>query len=186
MEDEAIVQLIWDRQEQGLEELGRKYNNYCYCISERIVQNAEDAKECVNDTWLRVWNAIPPHRPKGLSGFLAKIVRNLSLNRYRDLHAGKRGGANVNLALGELEECLSDGKSVEEHMEQELLTQAIERFLRKQPERNRVIFLQRYFYLVSIKEIALTLDMKEGTVKSVLSRMRAQLRVCLEKEAIYL
>lgn len=186
MEDEEIVQLIWDREEQGLRALSDKYNNYCYTISKRIVHRVEDAQECVNDTWLRIWHTIPPHRPHVLCGFLAKIVRNLSLNRYRDLHTGKRGGANVELALEELQECISDGKRVEERMEQRALTEAITVFLRKQSERNRVIFLQRYFYMASIREIANGLGMKEGTVKSVLSRMRGELRAWLEREAIYL
>lgn len=186
MEDEAIVQLLWDRKEDGLAELSRKYEKYCFSISFHILCDSEDAKECVNDTWFRAWNAIPPHRPSCLSGFLGKIVRNLSLNCYKKSHAGRRGGDNVNLALDELEECVSDGKRVEEHLEQEVLTDAIARFLREQPEQKRVIFLQRYFYLSQVKEIAQSLGIKEGTVKSVLSRMRKELRVWLAKEAIYL
>ena len=112
MEDEKIVQLIWDRNENGINELSEKYDRYCFCISERIVHDEEDAKECVNDTWLRTWNTIPPSRPSVLSTFLAKIVRNLSLNRYRDMHALKRGGSSVNIAIEELNECITDGKTV--------------------------------------------------------------------------
>lgn len=186
MEDEKIVQLLWDRKEIGLTELSDKYDGYCHSISYRILNDREDAKECVNDTWLRTWNAIPPHRPFCLSGFLGKIVRNLSLNYVKKRYAGKRGGGNVNLALEELQECISDGKRVEEHLEQKLLTDTIAAFLRKQPEQKRVIFLQRYFYLYQVKEIAQALGMKEGTVKSVLSRMRKDLQIWLEREAIYL
>lgn len=186
MEDDEIVQLLWDRDEGGLAELSHKYDSYCFSISHHILNDREDAKECVNDTWLRVWNAIPPHRPSCLSGFLGKVVRNLSLNCYKKRHAVKRGGDNVNLALEELQDCISNGKRVEEHLEQKILTEAIAAFLQKQPKQKRVIFLQRYFYLSPVKEIAGSLGMKEGTVKSVLSRMRSDLQIWLEKEAIYL
>ena len=172
MEDEKIVQLIWDRNENGINELSEKYDRYCFCISERIVHDEEDAKECVNDTWLRTWNTIPPSRPSVLSTFLAKIVRNLSLNRYRDMHALKRGGNSVNIAIEE------------QDMEYKLLTESIEDFLWKQTKRNRTVFLKRYFYVMDIKEIAEELDIKEGTVKSILSRMRKELAVWLEKEAV--
>lgn len=184
MEDEKIVQLIWDRNENGINELSEKYDRYCFCISERIVHDEEDAKECVNDTWLRTWNTIPPSRPSVLSTFLAKIVRNLSLNRYRDMHALKRGGNSVNIAIEELNECITDGKTVEKDMEYKLLTESIEDFLWKQTKRNRIFFLKRYFYVMDIKEIAEELDIKEGTVKSILSRMRKELAVWLEKEAV--
>lgn len=186
MEDQEIVQLIWDRQEHGLRELSTKYNGYCYSVSYRIVHDAEDARECVNDTWLKTWNAIPPERPRALRGFLAKIVRNLSLNRYRNMHADRRGVGIVNLALEELQECVSDGRRVEERIELQELTGAIEAFLRQQTQRNRSIFLQRYFYLMQIREIAERHDMREGTVKSVLGRMRKELRTWLRKEAVYL
>ena len=201
MEDEKIVQLIWDRNENGINELSEKYDRYCFCISERIVHDEEDAKECVNDTWLFTWNSIPPRRPSILSSFvskitippsrpsvlstfLAKIVRNLSLNRYRDMHALKRGGSSVNIAIEELNECITDGKTVEKDMEYKLLTESIEDFLWKQTKRNRTVFLKRYFYVMDIKEIAEELDIKEGTVKSILSRMRKKLAVWLEKEAV--
>ena len=169
MEDEKIIQLIWDREEQGLRELSDKYNNYCYSISYRIVHDEEDAMECVNDTWFRTWNAIPPKRPAVLPGFLAKIVGN-----------------SVDIALEELQECVSDGRTVEEQIELRELSTSIARFLNRQSERNRAIFLQRYFYMMQTKEIAEKLGIREGTVRSILSRMRKDLRGWLEKEAVYL
>lgn len=186
MEDERIVQMIWERKEQGLKELSDKYNNYCYSVSYRIVHDEEDARECVNDTWFQTWNAIPPKRPAVLPGFLAKIVRNLSLNRYRRMHTERRGGNSVDIALEELQECVSDGRTVEEQIEFKELSASITKFLNRQSERNRAIFLQRYFYMMSIKEIAERLGMREGTVRSTLSRMRKDLRGWLEKEAVYL
>ena len=186
MEDEKIIQMIWERKEQGLKGLSDKYNNYCHSISYRIVHDEEDARECVNDTWLQTWNAIPPKRPAVLPGFLAKIVRNLSLNRYRHMHTARRGGKSVDIALEELQECVTDGRTVEEQIELKELSASIAKFLNRQSERNRAIFLQRYFYMMPTKEIAEKLGMREGTVRSTLSRMRKDLKGWLEKEAVSL
>ena len=184
MDDAQIINLYFARDENAIIETKNKYQNMCYRIAQNILYNREDSEECVNDTWLRTWNTIPPSRPSVLSTFLAKIVRNLSLNRYRDMHALKRGGSSVNIAIEELNECITDGKTVEKDMEYKLLTESIEDFLWKQTKRNRTVFLKRYFYVMDIKEIAEELDIKEGTVKSILSRMRKKLAVWLEKEAV--
>ena len=184
MDDSQIINLYFARDENAIIETKNKYQNMCYRIAQNILYNREDSEECVNDTWLRTWNTIPPSRPSVLSTFLAKIVRNLSLNRYRDMHALKRGGNSVNIAIEELNECITDGKTVEKDMEYKLLTESIEDFLWKQTKRNRTVFLKRYFYVMDIKEIAEELDIKEGTVKSILSRMRKELAVWLEKEAV--
>ncbi len=186
MEDQEIIDKIWERKEEGLQALTEKYAHYCYTVSYGILRSAEDVDECVNDTWLRVWNAIPPHRPNHLAGFLAKIIRNLSLNYAQKLHAQKRGGYEVTYVLEELSECVSDGKRVEERMERQELIHAIEMFLRKQSPKKRIVFLRRYFYMDSIKEIAEKLEIKEGSVKSILSRMRGDLQSWLEKEGVYL
>ena len=184
MDDAQIINLYFARDENAIVETQNKYQNMCYIVAHNILYNREDSEECVNDTWLRTWNTIPPSRPSVLSTFLAKIVRNLSLNRYRDMHALKRGGSSVNIAIEELNECITDGKTVEKDMEYKLLTESIEDFLWKQTKRNRTVFLKRYFYVMDIKEIAEELDIKEGTVKSILSRMRKKLAVWLEKEAV--
>ncbi len=185
MDDEQIVQLIWNREEKGLLELSQKYSDYCYNISYRILHCAEDTLECVNDTWLRVWNAIPPNRPAHLPGWLAKIVRNLSLNRYRENHAKKRHDM-VAVALEELTECLPDQHKVDEHLEHQALVQSIHKFLEQQNRQNRIIFLQRYFYMMSIQEISSQHSIPEGTVKSALCRMRKSLKDWLKQEAIEL
>ena len=184
MDDAQIINLYFARNENAIVETKNKYQNMCYIVAYNILYSREDSEECVNDTWLRTWNTIPPSRPSVLSTFLAKIVRNLSLNRYRDMHALKRGGNSVNIAIEELNECITDGKTVEKDMEYKLLTESIEDFLWKQTKRNRTVFLKRYFYVMDIKEIAEELDIKEGTVKSILSRMRKELAVWLEKEAV--
>ena len=186
MEDEEIIQLLWDRKETGLESLSEKYGKYCFSVSCRIVNNEEDAKECVNDTWFRAWNSIPPHQPENLAGYLAKIARNLAMSCYKKQHRKKRGGDNVTMALDELSDCVSDGKRVEERMEQRELTNAIAVFLRGKDELKRNIFIQRYFYLVEVKEIATHFQMKENTVKSILYRLRKELGKYLQKEGIYI
>ena len=185
MDDQQIVQLIWDREERGILELSEKYKDYCYSISSRILHCMEDTLECMNDTWLHVWNAIPPNRPAHLPGWLAKIVRNLSLNRYRENHARKRHDM-VAVALDELAECLPDQHRVDEHLEQQALVQSIQEFLEQQTKQNRIIFLQRYFYMMPIKEISSHLSIREGTVKSTLCRMRKSLKNWLKQEAIEL
>lgn len=186
MEDETIVKLLWSREEQGIKCMSEKYENYCFSISYRIVNDKEDARECVNDTWLNAWNAIPPDRPHNLSGYLAKIARNISINCYNKKHAFKRGGSSMALALDELSECIVSGSRVEENMELKLLADSIADFLALQDTAKRWIFIQRYFYLAEIGEIADRAGMKEGTVRSVLFRMRKKLRKWLEKEEVYL
>lgn len=184
MEDQEIIRQLWARKEEGLAALMQKYGHYCYTVSYGILRNTEDVEECVNDAWLRAWNAIPPHRPDNLAGFMAKIVRNLSLNYLQKQHAKKRGGYEAVYVLEELAGCLSDGKRVEERIESQELAASIEKFLKRQTARKRVVFLRRYFYLDSVKEIAERMDLKEGTVKSILSRMRRELLKWLEQEEV--
>ena len=186
MEDKEIVQLVWDRKEEGLIRMSGKYGDYCFSISCRIVKNPEDARDCVNDIWFNVWNSVPPHRPVNLAGYLAKIARNISINCYNRKHALKRGGGNMELALEELSECVAGRGNVEDNLELKLIADIIADFLNSQDRIKRYIFLQRYFYLAEIKEISQKLGIKEGTVKSTLCRMRRQLKKWLEKEAVYL
>ncbi|MCI9078574.1 MAG: sigma-70 family RNA polymerase sigma factor [Lachnospiraceae bacterium] len=186
MEDEEIIQLLWDRREQGLERLSEKYGKYCYSVSLRIVNNEEDAKECVNDTWFSAWNSIPPQKPYNLGGYLAKVVRNISINCYNKKNAIKRGGGNIDLALEELSGCVAGRSKAEERMELEFIANIIADFLNSQDKAKRWMFMQRYFFMADIKEISEKICIKEGTVKSTLCRMRKQLKKRLEKEAVYL
>lgn len=186
MDDEKIIGLLLKRDEEGIVQMQKKYNKYCGAVARRIVDNYEDAEECVNDTWFRAWNSIPPHQPENLAGYLAKIARNMAMSCYKKQHRKKRGGDNVTMALDELSDCVSDGKRVEERMEQRELTNAIAVFLRGKDELKRNIFIQRYFYLVEVKEIAAHFQMKENTVKSILYRLRKELGKYLQKEGIYI
>jgi len=186
MDDNAIIALYWAREERALEETSFKYGSYCRNIAYNILSNREDTEECVNDTWLRAWNAMPPQRPGILSAFLGKITRNLSLDRFKLSRAGKRGGGNVPVALEELADCVPGLDSVEQTVAEAELSRTVDRFLRTLPERDCCLFLRRYWYLDSMSDIARRYQMAEGTVKSNLYRTRQKLRGYLEQEGVFL
>jgi len=186
MDDKIIIDLYWERSEAAIDETSKKYSRYCYYISFNILQDNENAKECVNDTYLRAWNAIPPKRPENLATFLGKITRNLSLNKYKQRSAQKRGMGHVELVLSELEDCIISPKDVENTVSEILLTEAINSFLANVPRINRSIFVRRYWYMSAIRDIAEEYNISESKVKSMLFRMRKELKAKLEKEDIYL
>lgn len=182
MDDSKIIELFWARAETAIIETAKKYAGYCSRIAYTILQNSEDAEECVNDTWFNAWSAIPPHRPDRLSTFLGKITRNLSLQKHIKYNAQKRGGGQVELALAELEECIPAKTGVEQAAEDRLLTETLDSFLRGLPQEARVVFLARYWYLYPVQEISERCGMSESKVKSMLYRTRKKLRVYLESE----
>lgn len=182
MEDMQIVELFWQRDESAIRETAEKYGVYCHAIANNILQDNEDAGECVNDTWLKTRHAIPPQRPKHLKLFLAKITRNLAINRLEERKAGKRGGNQIFLVLDELEECIGDADSVEDALVGEELRQTIDRFVHRLPERDCDIFVRRYFFTESIGEIAARYQMTENHVTVVLSRTRRKLKAYLRQE----
>ena len=184
MEDVKIIDLYWQREESALLHTEQKYGGYCRSIAYHILHSHEDSEECVSDTWLHAWNAMPPKRPDVLSAFLGKITRNLSIDRYKAIHADKRGGGNVPAALSELEECVPSLHGVESAMDEKLLSQAIDAFLRTLPQRECNVFLRRYWYVDSVKEIAKRFGLNENSVKSILFRTREKLRIYLEREGI--
>ena len=184
MEDSAIIDLYWAREERALQETDRKYGAYCHAIASNILKSREDAEECVSDTYLHAWNAMPPQRPGVLSAFLGRITRNLSFDRCRHNAAEKRGGGSLPACLDELSECVPAAESVEERAEQHELTAVIDAFLRTLPERECMLFLRRYWYVDSIADIADRFSMNENTVKSILRRTRERLRQYLLKEGI--
>lgn len=186
MDDHQIIDLYWNRSEAAIEETSKKYARYCHSISFNILHNDEDAQECVNDTYLRAWNAMPPHRPNRLSTFLGKITRNLSLNRYKQYTAGKRGLGQTELVLSELNDCIPAVSDVEQATDEKLLIDELNRFLAAQPQRKRMVFVQRYWYLMSVRAIAEQHGMSETQTKSMLFRMRNELKQLLEKERIVL
>lgn len=175
MDDEKIIQLYFDRDEQAIPATAEKYGSYCTSIAKNILGNLEDAEECVNDTYLKAWDAIPPHSPKMLSAFLGKIVRNLAFNRYKHNTADKRGGGELPAVLDELSGCISGKDDVAKAYEYKELTVAINAFLRSLPAQNRNVFICRYWYTDSISDIAARYGMSYAAVSMMLNRLRIKL-----------
>ena len=186
MEDDKIIQLFWQRSEDAIAETAVKYGTYCKSISYGILRNTEDAEECVTDTYLKVWYAIPPEKPRYFGAFLGKIVRNLSINRYRRNRAKFRGGDQVRLAFEELEQSIPSPHTVEKLAEEAELIAALERFLQGLSREKRKVFLLRYWYFRSLAEISEQLQMSEPKIRSMLFRMRKELKAHLEGEGIRL
>lgn len=183
MEDKKIIELYFARNESAIAETDRKYGAYCRAIAYRILEDRLDSEEVTNDTYLRLWNSIPPQKPDPLKPYVGRISRNLALDVYDAKHAQKRQG--VTLALEELAECLpsNDGREIGESA---ALSDALSRFISSLPERERVIFVRRYFHLYPIAQIANDLALKESTVAMSLSRARVKLRKYLQKEGFAL
>ncbi len=175
MDDARIVQLYLDRNEQAIPATARKYGNYCTSIAKNILGNQEDAEECVNDTYLNTWNAIPPHKPKLLSTFLGKIVRNLAFNRYKRNNADKRGNGELAAVLDELAGCVSGNDDVEKAYEYTELVTAINDFLGSLSAKKRNIFVCRYWYTDSISDISAHYNMTSPAVSMTLNRLRSKL-----------
>ena len=164
MEDKGIIDLYWARDEQAVTETEKKYGAYCRTISRHILKNEQDVEECINDTYVRAWNAMPPQRPFSLRAFLGKIVRNLSLSAWQAKRTQRRGGGQPALALEELEDCVSDGP--EEWLQASELTRLLDGFLRQLPQKECCLFLRRYWYLEPLEDIAQRYRMPVGSVKS--------------------
>ena len=186
MEDCRIVELYWQRDHSAIAETSAKYGAYCTAIAKNILPDDRDAEECVNDTWLGAWNAMPAQRPTLLGAFLGKITRNLAFSVYRAGRAEKRGGGTLPLVLEELTDCLPAAPSAAQAVEDAELAQTINRFLRMLPERDCNIFLRRYWYAEPLAEIAVRYGLKLNTVKTSLYRTRQRLKEYLEKEGIVL
>lgn len=184
MEDQKIVEMFWKRDEGAVQLAKSSYGTYCYTIALHILQDREDAAECENDTYLRVWESIPPERPSCLRVYMGTITRRLALDRWRHFHADKRGGGQVALSLEELGECVPDASRVEQAVEYGETARLISDFLRALPQIECDLFLRRYWYLDSIQQIARRYGFSESKVKMTLKRTRDQLRACLEKEGI--
>lgn len=182
MDDFQILDLYWQRSQQAISETSTKYGPYCYSIAYNILSSHEDAEESVNDTYLAAWNAIPPQRPSLFSAFLGKITRHLSLDRWRSLHRQKRGSGQMILAIEELDRDITSGDTVESALEARRFTQTLNRFLDSLPERERRIFLCRYWYLDKVTDIAACCGLTPNHVSAILRRTRQKFRTLLEQE----
>ena len=182
MEDQQIIQFFWDRDEQAIQETECKYGKKLYNVAYRILETYEDSQECVSDTYLAAWNAIPPQWPEYLFAFLAKICRNLCLGRLDWMNAAKRKAEVITLTR-EMELCIPDRKP-EHQMEGKDLGEVLNRFLGTISRENRMIFLRRYWFADSVGEIAERYGMTKSKVKTSLHRTRNKLSAFLAKEGI--
>lgn len=182
MEDTQIIGLYFSRNEEALAHTSEKYGGLCMTIAQRILNSRPDSEECVNDTWLGAWNAIPPARPLSLAAFLGKITRNLAVDRLRRRTAQKRGSGEYADSLDELSECIPSGVDVERQFESVQLSAAIERWLGSLSREKRAAFILRYFYLKPVAEVAADLDISLSKTAAILRRERISLKNALEKE----
>ena len=182
LEDIQIVELYWERSERAITESERKYGKMLMKISYSMLSSNEDAEECVSDTYLAAWNRMPSDRPTFLGAFLSRIVRGLSIDRYRRSRASKRSGIEV--TIDELEECIPSQSGVERELESGVLSEALNRFLAGLDAESRVMFVRRYYLTQSVAEIAEALGVTESKVKTSLFRRRRELYAMLEKEKL--
>ena len=185
MEDNEIIALYWQRMEQAISETDAKYGKLCFHIAIHILSCQEDAEECVSDTYLGAWNAMPPHRPRRLGAFISRITRNQALKKYEYLSADKRN-KNAAVSLTELADCLSGGSTPESVLESRRIAEAVSAFLWKLDPEPRNIFLRRYWYFDTVGEIARRFQCTTDRISTILYRTRKQLRAYLQKEGIEL
>ncbi len=184
MNDERIIELFFERSEQAIKELDKKYGRVCHTVSYNVLNNRQDAEECVNDAYLGTWNAIPPAKPNPLLAFVCKIVRNISLKRYEQNTAAKRN-SYYDVAMEELEDCLASTTTIEEEIAERELTEIIESFLDSLSKESRVIFLRRYWFSDTYADIAKQVGLTEKNVSVRLTRIRKELReYLLEREVL--
>lgn len=179
MTDIEIVQIFFDRNPSAIDEIAKKYGAYCKTIAMNILGNNEDAEECINDTYLNIWNSIPPYRPNNLAAFLGKVTRNLSFNRFKQKKTLKRGGGEITLVLEELGDCVSGDSNIGQEFDRQELVNAINAFLDTLSEEKRNVFIKRYWYSDSVSEIAKIHVITEGKVSMLLGRTRKKLRLYL-------
>ena len=185
MDDSQIINLYFARDENAIIETKNKYQNMCYRIAQNILYNREDSEECVNDTWLFTWNNIPPRRPSVFSSFVYKITRNTAIDRYRKRNAQKRVDSHMEDIAGEVEKIGNAISSdIEDYLKKKELVKLFDFFLGKLSERDRDIFIRRYWYMDPIKKIADRHACGESKIKSILARSRKKLYGLL-KEAGY-
>jgi len=185
MNDRDIIELYWQRAESAISETARRYGSYCRRIALNILGNDEDCEECLNDTWLKAWESIPPQRPQQLDAYLGRITRNLALDKYRRTAAQKRGSGQAEAALSELSTCLPAATPTpEQALSDTALAELLQRFVATLPDTPRRIFAQRYWYLYPIRDIAAANRCSESKVKMSLLRSRSKLRELLEKEGV--
>ena len=184
IEDEKIVELFFKRSELAIRELDNKYGKACHRLSYNIVNDRQDAEECVNDAYLGAWNAIPPEKPDPLLTYLCKIVRNISLKMYYRKKAAKRS-STYTIAMEEIEACIAAPSTVETEFEARELARVIESFLDTLTAENRVIFMRRYWFSDSCKDIAGLVGLTEKNITVRLTRIREKMKLYLIEREVF-
>lgn len=182
MEDREIVAMYWARNPDAIAATQEKYGIFCYQLAWRVLSQGEDAQECVNDTYLAAWNAMPPHRPQVLSMFLVKLLRRIAINRLKHNLTQKQGGGAVPMPLEELSECLAGCDSPENQVVARELSQTIRRFVKGLPPREQSLFVRRYFFTETLEQIAADYAMTQNHVAVMLHRTRRKLKAYLIQE----
>lgn len=185
MDDEKIINLYMNRQERAIHESAKKYGRLCNNISMGILNDRRDCEECVSDTWITLWNQIPPKNPNPLKAYICRIIKNLSLKRYEYHHAKKRN-SEYDLSLEELNDCICQRENVEEQIEYQELKRLIAIFIENLPKEKRVLFLRRYWFLESMTEIAKDYNITSKNVSMKLLRIRKELKEFLKREGFEL
>ncbi len=183
MDDHLIIELFTNRSEQAIFETSNKYSKLCQKLSHQIVGNTSDAEECVNDALLTVWNSIPPDRPDSLSAYLCKVVRNLSLKKYRSNTAKKRNSF-YNTSIDEISDCIASSFSVENQLDADALSESINKFLGALKPLDRKIFIKRYWFCLDVSEIAQAINKSENYISVHLHRIKSRLKKYLSKEEL--
>lgn len=182
MNDNEIIQLLFNKSEKAIVEINKQYGKLCHTLAFNILKNRQDAEECVNDAYLGVWNTIPPKRPNSFTAYLCRLVRNLSVNRYK-YNAAEKRKTNYNLCLEEIERYFGTTELLEKITEKEL-TGYIETFLDSLTAQERFIFVRRFWYLDSYKSIAKATGLKEGALRVKMTRLKAELKKNLDKQGV--
>ena len=183
MEDEKIIELFFDRSEYAIAELSNKYGAVCRTVAMNVLNDPRDAEECINDAYLGVWNAIPPQRPDPLPASVLRIVRNIAINRYKHNSVRKPKG-NYDLCVEELENCIPSRETVEDALDVSVLSGYIDEFLDSLEPVNRMIFVRRFWYMDAYEDIAKASGLKEGAVRTRLSRIKTELKKALRKRGV--
>lgn len=184
MNDDRIIELYFSRSEDAITETDKKYGGACRGMAYNILGNREDSEECVNDTYMRVWNSIPPKRPSKLGAFVVSIARHIALDMCRAAGRLKNGGGYKFVPYDEISACLPSAETVENTVDRQAVLKAVEKFLSSQPKDKQKMFVRRYYYCSTYSEIAADMHITEDGVRMALQRMREKLRKYLEKEGV--
>ncbi|MBP1564638.1 MAG: sigma-70 family RNA polymerase sigma factor [Oscillospiraceae bacterium] len=185
MEDKDIIGLYISRSERAISETDIKYGSYCRTIARNVLNDREETEECVNDTYFSLWKTIPPTIPTILKSFIAKITRNKAINMYEKKTASKRSNGQMEVSIDELTECFASSDDAQSKVERQETIAAINEFLEGLDKNKRIYFVQRYWYLTPIKEIAAKNNISEGSLKTMLSRIRADLKKFITARGLY-